>query len=70
MFMDQTTFWMCYAEGQHSPKHKHCNLESAQLEAERLAEKLDCKVYVLQAIEEVSLHKFNHIPLKEDECPF
>ena len=61
---------MLFAEGHDSPKYKHCSLDQAQAEAERLAEKLNCKVYVLQAIEEVSLHKFNHIPLKEEECPF
>lgn len=64
------SFWMLYAEGYESPKFKHCTLESAQAEAERLAEKLNTKVYVLQAVEQVSLHKFNHIPMKPEECPF
>lgn len=64
------SFWMLYAEGQESPKFKHCTLESAQQEAERLAEKLNTQVYVLQAVEQVSLHKFNHIPMREQECPF
>ena len=64
------SFWMLYAEGCESPKFKHGTLESAQAEAERLTEKLNTKVYVLQAVEQVSLHKFNHIPMKEQECPF
>ena len=68
--MNQETFWMLYADGKESPKFKHSSLISAQDEAERLAEKLGCKVYVLQAVEEVSLHKFNHVPLKEEEYPF
>jgi hypothetical protein len=64
------SFWMLYAEGCESPKFKHRTLESASAEAERLAEKLNTQVYVLQAVEQVSLHKFNHIPMKEEECPF
>lgn len=68
--MNQESFWMCFAEGHNNPTFKHTSLYSAQAEAERLAEKLNCKVYVLQAIEEVSLHKFDHIPLKEEDSPF
>ena len=64
------SFWMLYAEGCESPKFKHGTLESAQAEAERLAEKLNTQVYVLQAVEQVSLHKFNHIPMTAQECPF
>ena len=64
------SFWMLYAEGCESPKFKHCSLESAQAEAERLAEKLNTKVYVLQAVEQVSLHKFNHITMKPEDYPF
>ena len=64
------SFWMLYAEGCESPKFKHCSLESAQKEAERLAEKLNTKVYVLQAVEQVSLHKFNHITMNPEDCPF
>lgn len=64
------SFWMLYAEGRESPNFKHGTLESAQAEAERLAEKLNTKVYVLQAVEQVSLHKFNHIPMAAQECPF
>ena len=65
------SFWMLYAEGCESPKFKHCSLKSAQTEAERLAEKLNTEVYVLQAVEQVSMHKFDHITMMNPEdCPF
>ena len=67
---EKETFWMCYAEGHESPKFKHCTMESASQEAERLTEKLGVPVYVLQAVEEVSLHKFEHVLMREFDTPF
>lgn len=61
--MRNEVFWMLYAEGHNTPTIKHGRFDEAQAEAERLAEKLNCEVYVLQAVESVRLNKFVHEPI-------
>ena len=45
-------FFMVYAEGKDTPAVKHETLESAEMEADRLSNKLGVSCYVLQATEE------------------
>ena len=47
-------FFMVYAEGQGAPTYKHENEQTANKEAERLAEKLGVNTTVLQAVKTVS----------------
>lgn len=55
--MEQTKFWMLYAEGGNAPTAEHQTYESAKAEAERLAEKLGRKIYVLEAVSVCELKK-------------
>ena len=45
-------FFMVFAEGGNTPAVKHETLESAEMEADRLSNKLGVSCYVLQATEE------------------
>lgn len=47
-------FFMVYAEGKGAPTYKHENEQTANKEAERLAEKLGVNTTVLQAVKTVS----------------
>lgn len=68
---ERQTFWMLYADGHSTPTHRHGTIEQARAEAERLAEKLNCRVYILQAVEEVELNKFTHTALYDySNSPF
>lgn len=55
--MKETKFWMLYVEGGNAPTFAHRTIASARAEAERLAEKLGKKVYVLEAVSVCELKK-------------
>lgn len=46
----QSPFFMVYVEGQGSPKYKHRDLESAEIEAKRLSKILNKKTYILHPL--------------------
>lgn len=60
----ESSFYMLYAENGSSPTYKHGSLESAQMEAERLAEKIGCKVFILEAVAMVELVRCSHTKLE------
>lgn len=60
-------FYFVYVDGQKMPEFKHDNYESASKEAERLAEKTDKRVYIMQSIEVVELCKFKYTKIVENE---
>ena len=49
----EAPFYMVYAEGKSSPAYKHGPMEEATKEADRLAQLLNTKVYVLAAVMEI-----------------
>ena len=73
----EAPFYMVYVEGQSSPTYKHCTMESATKEADRLAKSLNKKSFVLAAVMEIRLEVItsavsieNMEKEKEDDCPF
>ena len=64
---------MVYVEGQNSPTYKHENLNSAEIEAKRLAKMLDTKTYVLCTVKSFELNNFkveDCLPDIGDKLPF
>ena len=73
----EAPFYMVYVEGESSPTYKHCTMESATKEADRLAKSLNKKSFVLAAVMEIRLEVItsaisieNMEKEKEDDCPF
>jgi len=74
----QKYFYMVYLEDGANPIHRHISIESAQQEAQRLAQLHNKKAYILCTLSSIEIIKYvetKHItsecapPLK-DELPF
>jgi hypothetical protein len=58
-------FWMVFVEEGNAPTFKHDEYDGALRESKRLAETLNKKTYVLEAITSVELTKFQVTNLVE-----
>lgn len=69
--MAKEHFYMVYAEGGNVPVCRHITIESAEAEAQRLAEKLNTRTYVLASIKSFTLRKFDVEDCRPtDDLPF
>lgn len=63
-------FWMCCCADGGIPTYKYNTMESARAEAERLAEKLNKEIIILEGVESVKLNKFVHTHQDDLDNPF
>jgi len=68
--MENRSFYMIYVEGGNAPAYKHETIESAKLEAQRLAEKTGKDVFILFATKKIKLNKFTEVELINPDIPF
>jgi len=71
--MKTKPFYMVFVEGQNQPTYKHESLESAEIEAKRLAKLTDKKAYVLCSIKSFEVNHFkveDCRPVDDSDLPF
>jgi hypothetical protein len=69
--MKNNPFFMVFVEGQQTPTYKHTTIESAEIEAKRLARTLKKKVFVLCSIKAIELNEFKVEDYRDDDSlPF